>query len=89
MTAIVQSTPDIGGVDLVREDTRRMLAFLSIGGFLVLTAFIVVAGLILGQLGSAEVAANLTAAKDFLTAFGSVFGGVVGAVVGFYFGSEQ
>ncbi len=89
MKVIIQSVPSLGGVELVREDTRRKLAFLAIGGFFLLVAFIVGGSFVFIKFGPDHGACDLKEAQEFLLAFGSVFSGIIGAVIGFYFGSEN
>ena len=71
-------SPSIQGID--REDTRRRLATIAIGGFLGIVALIV---------GAALLGIPVRDATQLLTTVGGVLGGVVGAVVGFYFRSEE
>jgi hypothetical protein len=89
MKITIQPAPSLGGVELVREDTRRKLAFLAIGGFFFLVALIVGGTFAFIRFSPADGAFDLKAAQEFLLAFGSVFSGIIGAVIGFYFGSDD
>lgn len=68
-------------VQVVREATRRGIAFVSIVGYFILLAVIIIVGWLVLKRDTDDVVKVLTATAGIL-------GGIVGAVVGFYFRQE-
>lgn len=74
--------PDISGIEIIRERTRRAIAFISVLGY-----FLILGVIALG--GPRFLGLNIDDALKVLTTTAGVLGGVVGAVVGFYFRNEN
>jgi hypothetical protein len=77
--APTEEVPALSGVDVVREETRKWLAWIAMGGYIVLLFTILI---IWGVGGGTDDVIKI------LTATGSLLSGIVGAVVGFYYKSE-
>lgn len=74
--------PSMPGVEVGRESTRRIIAYVAIGGFfLVLTSILVGGWFVLG--------ARVDDVLKVLTTTASVLGGIVGAIIGFYFQAKE
>jgi hypothetical protein len=73
---------NISGVEVVREGTRRVIAYIAIGSYFAILALIAPVSWVAFKLGVDDV-------LKVLTTTAGVLGGVVGAVVGFYFRSES
>lgn len=74
--------PDLPGLSISREDTRKKIAYVSVGAFFFIIAIVVVGGwMILG--------ANIDDIIKLLTAVSGVLSGIVGAIVGFYFRGDE
>jgi hypothetical protein len=74
--------PSALGVEELREQTRRYLAYGSLGGLMALLGLIVLVGWVALKLPIDDVLKVLTTTAGILA-------GVVGAIVGFYFRGEQ
>ncbi|HKZ81403.1 MAG TPA: hypothetical protein VJ793_01865 [Anaerolineae bacterium] len=77
-----QQVTNLSGVAVIRrESTRTWIAYIAIGGFLVLVLVILLGGWVLRGLPTTEV-------LQVISTVSGVFGGLVGAAIGFYFRSE-
>ncbi len=74
--------PSIPGVEVWKESTRRIIAYVAIGGFLFVLTLILIGGWFVLQ-------APVDDVLKVLTTTASVLGGVVGAIVGFYFQTKE
>jgi hypothetical protein len=72
----------LGGVEEVREATRRYIAYLAIGAY-----FVIIFAILAAWLFSPN--AKPDDALKVLTTTAGVLGGIVGAVIGFYFQTEK
>lgn len=78
----IAEAPAISGVDSVREGTRKIMAYIALGGFMgVITVIIVGGWMYLNR--------EMDDVIKVLTTTAGVLSGVVGAVVGFYFRGED
>jgi hypothetical protein len=82
MTLRNSQIPDLPGLSISREDTRKRIAIISIGVFFAIIVLIVFGGWILLN-------ANIDDIIKLLTAVSGVLSGIVGAIIGFYFRSEE
>lgn len=78
---VVVPDKELQGLEEVRENARRTIAYATLGGFLGVIAVVIVLGMILGR--------PVDDTLKYLTFIASALGGIVGAVVGFYFGGEH
>lgn len=74
--------PSIAGVQIIRESTRRIIAYGALAGFFGILVLIVVGGWLVLK-------ASVDDVLKVLTATASVLGGVVGAIIGFYFQAKE
>lgn len=74
--------PSMPGVEVGRESTRRIIAYIAIGGFLLVLTGILIGGWFIMRAGVDDV-------LKVLTTTASVLGGIVGAIVGFYFQTKE
>ena len=74
----VVESPAISGVEAKREETRKWIAYIALGGFFFLLGLIIIFGWLVKG-GSIE---DIT---QILTTTSGVLSGIVGAIVGFYF----
>ena len=82
MPVPVIETPSLSGVESIREETRKWVAYIALVGFFVILATILVGWLTLRF--------PIDDVLKVLTTTASILSGVVGAVIGFYFrGSDN
>ena len=72
---------ELPGVEAIREDTRKYLAYGAVGGFLaIFIGILVVGGLVRMPVDDLV---------RILTTAGGLLSGVVGAIIGFYFSADR
>ena len=82
MTLPNSQIPDLPGLSISREDTRKKIAYASIGAFFTIIAIVIIGGwLFLGT--------SIDDTIKLLTAVSGVLSGIVGAIVGFYFRGDE
>lgn len=81
----VEDIPGIVGLEIIREGTRKAIAYGSVGSFFLILGLVTLLGLAAWVMRGVE----LEGVLQLLTTVAAVLGGVVGAVVGFYFREEE
>ena len=72
--------PALTGLDVVREETRKLIALIALVGFFLLLGLVIWGRFFRGV--------DTEDTTKLLTTTSSILSGVVGAIVGFYFRSE-
>ncbi len=73
----------LSGVDTsIRESTRTKVAYLTVGGFILVIFVTVLGGWVVRGVPTSEV-------LQVIAAEAAIFGGLAGAAIGFYFGTGQ
>jgi len=79
---IDQQVPNLPGLNLQQEKTRRYITYWALGTYVFLLAFIVIVGWMFLKFPVEEV-------LKVLTTIAGVLGGVVGAIIAFYFTTKE
>lgn len=78
MANAVSPISALSGVEIKRETTRTNLAYISLGGY-VLILFVIL------LVGRNALNGKIDDVLKVLTTVSSILGGIVGAIIGFYF----
>jgi hypothetical protein len=74
--------PALSGIEEEREQTRKWITYVSLGGYLALLTIIIVLGWLILNL-------EVEIVLKVLTTTAGILSGIVGAIVGFYFRDQQ